>query len=139
MIIYFLEGNDIDMNDNNIDEFTYEDDPFVDHKKNYTQTSYKKSFTNSILDKDPESLKKLVSKIRAIFLIIWGPICMLIIAAFFIFPKYIEDKVPTTYIKNGLPVTKEEFYSSPIPFIFMLFCFVPTIIGIVELVKVNKE
>ena len=82
-----------------------------------------------------KNVRKIANKATAIYMIISGVVWNFIILNLFYLPRFFEDKVPTTYTSNGIPVTKEQFYSNPIGLIFVAFGFVPIIIGIVMLKK----
>ncbi len=79
--------------------------------------------------------KKVINKASAIYMIISGVVWNFIVLNLFYLPRFFQDDVQTTYIRNGVTVTKEEFYSNPTGLIFLVFGFIPIIAGIVMLKK----
>ncbi len=83
--------------------------------------------------------KKTMGIIKAIYDIIVGTVWTGITGWFFYFPRFFPDIIPTEYYKDGVPVTKEEFYSDPFGLVFIGFGVLKIIIGIVQLIKACKE
>lgn len=129
------DDNPTDSNDSSTRNDYYKSATVLSYNADTSNTSYNyNSYTDSYEDKK-ESMKKLAYKIHGIFSIIGGLIWELICGWIFYFPRFFKDKTPTSYYMNGIPVSKEEFYSNPIGIIFMLFGIIPIITGIVTLKK----
>ena len=79
--------------------------------------------------------KKVINKASAVYLIISGVVWNFIILNLFYLPRFFQDNAQTTYIRNGVTVTKEEFYSNPSGLLFLVFGFIPIITGIIMLKK----
>ena len=108
--------------------------------ESYNDPEYDEPFKERNINRiNPNEMRNIVNKFGAIWTIVGGVFWIVICYFMFYMPKFTEETVPADYYINGVQVTREQFYSDPNGWIFILFGVFAIIVGIIMLIKSNKK